>query len=50
MAAKIQLNWEKSRYESDGRQNRKKKREALAALIFFPHNPQHAPTLKKRRT
>jgi hypothetical protein len=27
--------------------NRKRKKHLLAALIFFPHNPQHAPTLKK---
>jgi len=46
MAAKIPLRWEKSPYESDGRQNRKRERERPAALIFFPHNPRHAPTLK----
>jgi len=45
MAAKIPLKWEKSPYESDGRQNRKRERKPLAALIFFQHKPQHAPTL-----
>jgi hypothetical protein len=45
MAAKIPLKWEKSPYERDGRQNRKRERKPLAALIFFQHKPQHAPTL-----
>jgi len=48
MAAKLPLNWEKSPYESAGRQNLQRERETLAALIFYPHNPQHAPNLKKR--
>jgi hypothetical protein len=50
MAAKILPNWEKSPCDSDGKQNRKREREPLAALIFFQHNPQHAPTLKKEET
>jgi hypothetical protein len=49
MAAKIPLKWEKSPYESDGRQNRKRERKSFAALIFFQHKPQHAPTLKLKK-